>query len=107
MYSITKNIKRTSLFLILIGVICLGFGFYESLSSHVSDKDIKKKVHKIYQKHNLDLDKVNLEDSLAFYTKKYDDLIIERDSIIRSDFVNTIGYTDWLTDVTQKKRIHK
>ena len=105
MYSITKNIKRTSLFLILIGIICLGFGFFDSLSSHVSDKDIKYKVKDVYKKYSKDLDKSTLQDSLNFYQLAHDDLIFERDSIMRSNFVNTQGYTDWLTNITNEKKL--
>jgi len=105
MYSITKNIKRTSLLLILIGIICLGFGFFESLSSHVSDKEIKKKVHELYDKYSLDQDKATLQDSLNFYQLAHDNLIFERDSIMRSDFVGTQGYTGWLTNITNEKKL--
>ena len=107
MYSITKNIKRTSLFLILIGIICLGFGFFDSLSSYVSDKDIKYKVKDVYKKYSKDLDKSTLQDSLNFYQLTHDNLIFERDSIMRSDFVGTQGYTDWLTNITNEKKLIK
>ena len=69
MYSITKNIKRTSFLLISIGIICLGFGFFESLSSHVSDKEIKYKVKEVYKKYNKEKGKTSLEDSLNLYQK--------------------------------------
>ena len=103
MYSITKNIKRTSFLLISIGIICLGFGFFESLSSHVSDKEIKYKVNEVYKKYNKDLNKSSLEDSLNFYQRLHDNLILERDSIMRTNFVQSEGYTNWLTDLTKNK----
>ena len=103
MYSITKNIKRTSLFLILIGIICLGFGFFDSLSSHVSDKEIKYKVKEVYKKYNKEKSKNSLEDSLNLYQKMHDNLIFERDSIMRTNFVQSEGYSNWLTKLTKKK----
>tara|TARA_S200000501_G_C20822426_1_gene743478 strand:- start:12 stop:1847 length:1836 start_codon:yes stop_codon:yes gene_type:complete len=103
MYSITKNIKRTSFLLIFIGIICLGFGFFESLSSHVSDKEIKYKVKEVYKKYNKEKGKTSLEDSLNLYQKMHDNLIFERDSIMRTNFVNSEGYSNWLTTLTKKK----
>ena len=103
MYSITKNIKRTSFLLIFIGIICLGFGFFESLSSHVSDKEIKYKVKEVYKKYNMEKGKASLEDSLHLYKKMHDNLIFERDSIMRTNFVQSEGYSNWLTNLNKKK----
>ena len=76
MYSITKNIKRTSFFLILIGIICLGFGFFDSISSHVSDKDIKYKY--VYKKEDdpIELIEWTYEDHM-FHLDKETNIVYE------------------------------
>ena len=46
MYKLTKNIKNTSTILILIGLVSLGIGFYQSLSV-LSDDEIKSTIKDI------------------------------------------------------------
>ena len=55
MYKLTKNIKKTSLVLILIGLVSLGIGFYQSLSV-LSDEEIKSSIKAIAKELKLEYD---------------------------------------------------
>ena len=53
MYNITTEIKRLSFFLILIGLVAMAYGFFQSLTV-VSDDKIKSTVKKIAKELNLE-----------------------------------------------------
>ena len=55
MYKLTKNIKQTSVVLILIGLVSLGIGFYQSLSV-LSDEEIKISIKAIAKELELEYD---------------------------------------------------
>ena len=77
MYRITKDIKRFSTILILIGLVAISYGFFQSLTT-TSDDEIKYKVKKIAKELDLKL-KVKLEN------KKYNDVgywMDENDEVI-------------------------
>ena len=77
MYRITKDIKRFSTILILIGVVAISYGFFQSLTT-TSDDEIKYTVKKIAKELDLKL-KAKLEN------EKYNDvgyLMDENDEVI-------------------------
>ena len=68
MYRITKDIKRFSTILILIGVVAISYGFFQSLTA-TSDDEIKYTVKKIANELDLKL-KVKFEKRWQKYFKR-------------------------------------
>ncbi len=81
MYKLTKNIKNTSTILILIGIVSLGIGFYQSLSV-VSDDEIKSTVKDIAKELDLEYFESNQKDLDWESELKKDNLILNEDDQI-------------------------
>ena len=79
MYRITKDIKRFSTILILIGVVAISYGFFQSLTT-TSDDEIKYTVKKIAKELDLKL-KVKLENEkyndVGYWMDENDEVIIK------------------------------
>ena len=73
MYKLTKDIKQLSIFLILIGITALSYGFFQSFSV-VSDEDIKSTVKDIAKELKLEY-KSNYKKEKKIYLDDYDQLI--------------------------------
>ena len=73
MYNITTDIKRLSFFLILIGIVAMAYGFFQSLTV-TSDEEIKNTVKKIAKELNLEY-KTKHKKENSIHLDEFDKLI--------------------------------
>ena len=77
MYRITKDIKRFSTILILIGVVAISYGFFQSFSV-ISDDEIKSAVKDIAKELKLEY-KADYKQENKIYLDDNDQLIENKD----------------------------
>ena len=68
MYTVTKNTKLTSLVLMLIGVVALGYGFIQGAGHH-SDEEVSHQVEAFA--HDLQSRSIFEFKIFIFYTKNF------------------------------------
>ena len=107
MYKLTKDIKQLSIFLILIGITSLSYGFFQSFSV-VSDEDIKSTVKDIAKELKLEY-KSKYKKEKKIYLDDYDQLIENKDEAdyIKSDKKNLeVDYSELIYMVEKKLHCH-